>query len=620
MHTQDNEIAKGRMKLCKPLIYPKAYSDESPLGYLNRLAYLNHYLSVNWLIRNNKQSIYPGKITHMLAYDLVTEQPWSSFSLLDNWTKTISALPQQYLLAKHARVCPQCLGENKYYRREWGLKITAICLKHKVWLQDICPHCNTPLNTLFALSGTCNCGAAIKFLPAEPVSKSAYNVQLFIQGLWSSCIEEQLNPLPIDSLKERLSVLKFLVQKQRIILNNNKKSVQLIDMADLKPFVESIGKTFFSGKEGFIHFLEQIHKPDNSTGDLMLFYREFHRYIRSPLFSEYRRLLEDYIKENWKRPITGKNTLFSQAVILEHRWIPFTQASKEYGLSESILRKAASQGLIKAERKFVGLRTFTLLYRTDIENNSLILKDIISFLDVTKLLGVTKSQLKQLVDGQQFNYVISPEQVYQNGSYHAEQKYGCSWQFLRAEVNNYLSNILNKQAKSKNECIPIPNLLKMVGNRIETPLLAVINAIINDELTVVLPNGSKPKIRSLRIPISEFMSWLNRKIPAVSYMTIPEAAKYLKINQEFAYQLVNYGFLSHTTLESSATRWITAEDLEAFNERYLLLSRLSERLGINSRTLARQLAEKGLFSVDYRTEFKLRQKLYEISILNLNIE
>lgn len=46
------------------------------------------------------------------------------------------------------RYCPQCLKEDKipYFRKEWKVVFSTICVQHHCFLHDSCPHCKSTLN------------------------------------------------------------------------------------------------------------------------------------------------------------------------------------------------------------------------------------------------------------------------------------------------------------------------------------------------------------------------------------------------------------------------------------------------------------------------------------------
>ena len=43
--------------------------------------------------------------------------------------------------------CPQCLDEDTepYFRKRWRLALSTVCTKHRCYLLDACPECESPL-------------------------------------------------------------------------------------------------------------------------------------------------------------------------------------------------------------------------------------------------------------------------------------------------------------------------------------------------------------------------------------------------------------------------------------------------------------------------------------------
>ena len=54
-----------------------------------------------------------------------------------------------FVRARHhaMQYCRQCLCEDEepYFRRRWRLAFNVVCGRHRVWLQDECPHCGAPV-------------------------------------------------------------------------------------------------------------------------------------------------------------------------------------------------------------------------------------------------------------------------------------------------------------------------------------------------------------------------------------------------------------------------------------------------------------------------------------------
>lgn len=93
-------------------------------------------------------------------------------------------------------------------------------------------------------------------------------------------------------------------------------------------------------------------------------------------------------------------------------------------------------------------------------------------------------------------------------------------------------------------------------------------------------------------------------------ISIPVAAKLMQIQQQFAYQLVKVGLLETSSALGGTTRWLSQINIEQFQQKYILLSKLSKNTGLSSRTLMSYLASIGVFPVDQGWERALRQKVY----------
>jgi len=141
------------------------------------------------------------------------------------------------------------------------------------------------------------------------------------------------------------------------------------------------------------------------------------------------------------------------------------------------------------------------------------------------------------------------------------------------------------------------------------PFLKLAKAILSGKLTVRKSDPGILQIRALFIDMQEFMSWLNNLRPIPDYLSVTEAAKQLGVNEEFAYQLVNHGYLHHK-INSRNAKVIFAGHVRQFNQEYVILSKLSEESGISSARLVELLDSLNIFSVDHNDADKLRQKLY----------
>lgn len=116
-------------------------------------------------------------------------------------------------------------------------------------------------------------------------------------------------------------------------------------------------------------------------------------------------------------------------------------------------------------------------------------------------------------------------------------------------------------------------------------------------------------IRSL-VPKKDLLLWVKTYKKHHDFWSIPDTAKRLGINHEFAYQLVNLQLLTYFTKENSQTRWIGQYDLEKFESQYILLAKLASSLNIDSRKLQASLSLEKVFPIAHCWSIKLRQKVY----------
>src|SRR5690606_39968791 len=80
-------------------------------------------------------------------------------------------------------------------------------------------------------------------------------------------------------------------------------------------------------------------------------------------------------------------------------------------------------------------------------------------------------------------------------------------------------------------------------------------------------------------------AWYEKKKFRSNVISIPVAAKIMKIQQEFAYQLVDAGLLELSSPSEGTTRWLTHTNIEQFQQKYMLLSKLAKEMKRSSRTL-----------------------------------
>lgn len=601
--------------LLKPAIHPKCFKDESPIGYLVRLAKRNDYDSYRWLLNTDNFS----RLNNLSKlFNELDKSEWSGFQYVDELVREVSQLLIPHLLNK-LRYCPICLDEYSYWRAAWHMKVSVVCNKHKVWLVDRCPCCQREIRFGSANLNRCKCGGKLSEAKVESCPKEAVLMQCFLED--KPIYPEDSTPL----LMRQEHGLSLIVRSQILLLFARLQpttripktgiNTNLLKMESAKLVMKDTAEALFAGTPGFWGFMQRIHKWEyggRKQGDDLFtqFYRQFYEYCPQICFDPYKDLLEDYLSKHWSKPLSRRNSLFSKDVIQNHAWVPLQQACREYDISKSTIRRAISDKLICAKVDKKEKKNWILVYRPDIESRIHRLKDTITALEAAVILGVTKAQFRQLRENGCFKYAIP-----------LKEGYCTHWQFSRQEILRFLDEFITRSRVLDDEYLSMPDVLKHFGGQLDKPLVTVLDAIRNGELPAGrVKFGKGTGIRSLVIKRGDFLSWYEKSKLKSDRISVPMAAKRLGINQEFAYQLVKQKLLRSSLDDGRTKRWISEGNLEEFQARYVLLSKLSKAMGIGSRALMDYLASREIRPVDYYQEEKLRQKVYDrLELFNISM-
>ena len=263
------------------------------------------------------------------------------------------------------------------------------------------------------------------------------------------------------------------------------------------------------------------------------------------------------------------------------------------------------QSLVRSESLEKEKRVVTLVYKPDLIAREDRLKSLLSAKDAASVLGLTKAQFARLREVEGFEVISKPNE--QGGS---------KWQFYRDDIYHYRDSFLDEVSNGSGDHWSLPQLLQYFGGQIDDPLITILQAVKDQELTVAARLESGSGLSSMLFSQSEFLAWYEKKKFRSNVISIPVAAKIMKIQQEFAYQLVDAGLLELSSPSKGAARWLTHTNIEQFHQKYILLSKLAKETKLSSRTLMSYFASIGIYPVDQGWEKPLRQKVYSKELLS----
>ena len=593
--------AESLTLVCPP-IRTGCHPDENPISYLVRLAKSNRYPAYRWLLQGKDATTQDFERLFQVLFAV----DWTGFQQSERDLAQVCGLPKTHVNSTNLRYCPLCIKEHGYWRMAWQLKLSVACTHHDVWLQDFCPHCQKA-HPFSATRG--NQSVCLDHLPnAESILAplSVIELQRFVESGMVQKENHCFEVSNIPTMQQRCDLVVFMIKWLAIGENLAKPKRQIMPtVADMKQPIEAISEALFTDNAGFWRYLQSVHLSGASfigiqQTRLVYFYRQFFKEFEHRSFQSLRSTVEMYATMNLIRDITQKHTLFSANAKKIQQWYSFKRACKEYDLPESVLSRAILDKRITAHHEKTSENyTKCAIFRPDLEKILPHLKDLISAREVLDILGVTKAQFAQLQNSGCFKFEVSPSAGYcQN------------WQYSRSEVESLLDNINRGAALITDDCVLLATVMQnLIQGDIEMPYLQVFKAILSGQLIVRKPDNKPRKLRELSLDKGEFYKWLSQLKPNTGAMTISEVANVLNINEEFCYQLVNFGYLSYKS-DSKNAKMIFPDHIRQFKQRYVIMAKLALDLKCTSALLMKVLSNENIYPVDYTENKKLRQKLY----------
>lgn len=592
-------------QLIKPSIHPPIEVGESPMGYIYRLVEENNYSKINWIF-NKPRYVSSSSNKHILSE--LKRHHWVGLKVSQQEKIELITKLHDIHLNSYFKYCPLCLKEEGYWQLNWHLQASVACIKHKVWLVDECSSCNSQLAFNKVRLNKCVCSQRLDIRnDVQSCPNHVLTMQMFLEGKSFSqysivpLLTKEASDMTLEQRSETLLVFSRAQPKPIHEVKQVYKQLSLMNTA--KNNMMEVSIALFGGCSGFWTFLQTINAigyEGKVTGlsSLQKFYRLFYEKCQLPFFEPYRVLLEEFINSNVTKELTRRNSLFSAETITNHPWISLQHASREYGISKRTIRRAISDRVLEAKVELINNNTSVLLYKPDLELKMFRLSDVINSTEAAVILGVTKKQFKLLLNTEIFKHAISPKSGY------------CStWQFSKQEIERYAQSILKKVPVIKADYMCIPEIMRIYGKKFDNLFMMLIKAIESDELNAKTFNANQG-IRSLSIKKTKVIEWVESQLGDVDFYSVPQIAKLLVINQQFAYELINTGIIECDIDDTTGIHCIKEEQLAAFKAQYILLSKLSKDIQLSSRTLIECLASKAIYSIDKEWSIKLRQKVY----------
>lgn len=590
--------------LIKPLYSFPILTNEDSLGYLHRLAHTNHYDSYAWLIPTELRiKATSTKPSMALIEQLLIQTNWVQYDERSALSQSISNINSMLRgsLTK-VRFCPHCISEQSYIRATWVLSSSTVCLKHQALLVDHCRKCHSNLTVKQILTGGCLCGENFNNYPLIYAEPSYLQIQNFIQNSSLHAYDTEdmrfAFQLYLPTLEDRLRLIHFM--KNWLIFLSDGPKLSLNTLSIAIELLKKLSQILFTTRRNFINFLDELIDPtkneDNKAYSLFIkFYRRFYKAYPSDYnMIYYKRIIESYYRDHCIKQITRKNTLFSAKLKDDQKWLTFKQVCRHYHIEPYVLRSMLQTHNITMVEEKKRKRTFQLYHRNSIEDHLDIMNAKATLYETAEILGVTKKQLYQLIK----TGIITAT------------KFNSHWDINQYDLDALLSAIYKKYILfPRDHAIAMPDALKKIGNKIEFTLPKIITAILDGTIRIRMKSTKPEGFRGIglhQLDLEKFIL-LHTQQPT-DCSSIPDLARSLSINQEFAYQLVNSKLLEYTMIGN--TRYVSNQNLYDFKEKYIILAHYCAQHDISSSYVIKLLTYRKHFPIDHNWPQKLRQKVY----------
>lgn len=154
------KIKNPALKKSKFIIVPEIKEDELLTSWFVRMAYAHHthpHTFMNLHLDKNAQTLSYNDFDICITdkeLKLLEEKSKKKVSLYNTTLKSYSGYLQEKIINDGLnkmlciqRYCPLCLREDViYFRKKWRIIFNTVCEKHKCFLYDRCPNCNSYLD------------------------------------------------------------------------------------------------------------------------------------------------------------------------------------------------------------------------------------------------------------------------------------------------------------------------------------------------------------------------------------------------------------------------------------------------------------------------------------------
>lgn len=638
------------MSLHKRLLFSAApRSDESFIGYLLRLADLNDYETLSWILQAAEIKAYARSSFSFALNGSLNLSPLAQLTgvneaeltpLLYHPTKELrgrmvgehlvfgSAVPQYLIRLRHPKVCTECLRESGYTRRIWDLAPVTVCPVHKRLLLDSCPQCQKRISWNRPGISLCRCKfdwrnhTTVEIPSSElEVTRQIYRLcklpLAITQAEPSGRISNDLINL---ELLDFLAALSFVASQFEGIMDTkgkhlapNRTNTQLHEL-----FCKS-WPVFCDWPENFFLFLDwrRLQNAQNKDNGLTGWQKDFSEYkstlfvqLSPPQFDFMRtafreyvdiRRRESYIENAQLNSCSTSQVGRSPKTALRERgkgdYMSAIAARKALKISwHSINRLIATEKLRAIVSSRGGSRVF-LIERKSVDELKIDLDGALFLKQVAAALGLSTERIKELIEGGVLRSIRDPGIDGRSDKKFSHREVLGVLDEFEKRVPSGKSPRSGKEVKSK--ALSFNDTLRKVG-RVNISLSTFVQSVLDG---LIKPCGKckKAGLQQFLFSEAEISEYAQRTLSLQTNgaLSLAEVSRQLGVTRAIVSVLLKKKFLPAQKLPNleALGQLVTKEDFELFNTNYVLIAKEAKKLKTTSLYIVDLLVAQGVHPV-----------------------
>lgn len=245
---------------------PRPLPNESLPGYFLRLAELNFYDSPVWILEKAGMHLDPqyGRWdsfielmphdSRLLEFTGLTDLEFENLHRLE--------VSRQFICWKVPKICPHCLKEESYSRKEWDIIPFTACPKHRCILINYCPMCESALSWDRSSISHCLCGYDWRYSDIDNIKQIKDESELLVVNRIFSFqqledYESRNSTPPLFKLDEYVAAMCNLIDIQLYLATG----IGLIDSTDnlfCHRIAVDVSDALNDWPDGFFKFCERF--------------------------------------------------------------------------------------------------------------------------------------------------------------------------------------------------------------------------------------------------------------------------------------------------------------------------------------------------------------------------